>query len=440
MSCEITKVKEASAGEKAGIAAGMRLVSINGHTIADVLDYEFYSADKNPFLVLEDKEGFAFTMRVKKEEYEPLGLSFATYLIDQPKSCHNKCIFCFIDQLPPGMRKTLYFKDDDTRLSFLTGNYVTLTNTTDADLNRIIEQRISPINISVHTTNPDLRCKMLGNRFAGDILDKMKKLAAGRIVMNCQIVLCRDINDKEELARTLGDLLALYPAVNSLSVVPAGLTKYREGLYPLEPLTKEDAADVIGQIDAIGEKCTREKGSRVVYAADELYIKAGRSLPDVSYYEDFPQIENGVGLLASFMEEFYTALSRSEGELAGARGLVSVATGAAAAPYIASLVDELEKKCHNLHINVYKINNDFFGEEITVAGLLTGQDLISQLSGKILGDRLLIPASMLRSDRTAFLDDGTPEELSGKLKIPVFAVEADGAAFLAALTCAGDKT
>jgi putative radical SAM enzyme (TIGR03279 family) len=435
MSCKITEVEKTSPAAMAGIEAGAWLVSINDHIITDVLDYHFYSTHKRLKLILEDENSVQFVVRIEKAEYEPVGLSFETYLIDEPKSCHNKCIFCFIDQMPQGMRKTLYFKDDDTRLSFLMGNYVTLTNISDKDLKRIVEQRISPINISVQATNPSLRCKMLGNRFAGDILSKMKQLQAGRISMNCQIVLCCGINDKEELTRSLLDLCAMYPAVNSVSVVPAGLSKYREGLYPLQDFSKEEASSVINQIDEIGERYLKNVGSRVVYAADEFYIKAQRPLPSEQYYEDFPQIENGVGLITSFLEEFYGALSNSNNdELQACRGNYSIATGKAFYSFICSLVDDLVKKCNNLHITIYEINNNFFGEKITVSGLLTGQDLKEQLEGKPLGEKLFIASSMLKSDEDIFLDDMTLNQLSERLGVEVCAVEPSGYALFEALT------
>lgn len=435
MSCKITEVEKSSPAGRAGIKVGTHLVSINEHIVTDVLDYNFYSTEERLKLVLEDETGFKSVVCIKKMEYESLGLSFETYLIDKPKSCHNKCIFCFIDQLPKGMRETLYFKDDDTRLSFLTGNYVTLTNIKDSDLDRMIEQHISPINISVHTTNPKLRCEMLGNRFAGNVLNMMKRLQEGRIEMNCQIVLCRGINDKEELTLSLLDLTSMYPFVNSISVVPAGLSKYREGLYPLQDFTKQAAALVIDQVNQIGEECKKQVGNRIVYVADEFYLKAQRVLPDSSYYEEFPQIENGVGLLAFLQEEFYDALSNSDEKyLKACKGHFSIATGKAAFSFICSLVDELLKKCNNLNIDVYEITNYYFGENITVAGLLTGGDIAGQLKGKPLGEKLFLSSSMLKNDQDIFLDDVTLDQLSEQLGVSISTVDSSGFALFDALT------
>ena len=421
--------------DRAGIRVGDCLLCVNGHAIKDVLDYRFYLTERQVELLLS-RDGEEYTVRIQKGEYEDIGLEFATPLMDQKHCCANKCVFCFIDQLPRGMRKSLYFKDDDDRLSFLHGNYVTLTNLKDEDIDRLITMHISPVNISVHTTNPELRVKMMKNRRAGEVLSYLGRLADAGIALCTQIVLCRGLNDGEELDRTMRDLEAYAPALRSCAIVPVGLTRHREGLYPLEPLTEEDAVRTIKQVDAMGEKCLQKHGTRLFYCADELYLRAHLPLPDEDYYEDYSQIENGVGLLTSLASEFDLELQYIEDYLPRFRGprCVSVLTGVAAYDQLCALVRKLEACVEGLTVQVHRIVNRFFGESVTVAGLLTGKDACEQLQGKTLGDELLFPAVMLRADGDVFLDDMTPEMLSSALGgIPVRACKNDGAALLAAL-------
>lgn len=418
---EITEVHAHSRAEKAGIKAGDILISINGHVITDVLDYRFYLADTH--IDVEIHRGAElFVAQIDKGEYDDIGLEFATPLMDKKQRCANKCIFCFIDQLPKGLRETLYFKDDDSRLSFLHGNYITLTNLSESDVDRIINMHITPINISVHTTNPELRVKMMKNKNAGKVLSYLEKFKNGGTHMRGQIVLCKNVNDGEELLRTMRDLEALYPAMDSVSIVPAGLTKFRDGLYPLEAFTKEECREVIKTVTEFGDKCKEKHGTRLFYPADELYIKGELPLPNADFYEDFTQIENGVGMIASLADEFGAELdflpdySDSLGENTRT---VSVATGAAAYEFIKSLCDKLMSLCENLKIHVYKIKNNFFGEQITVSGLLTGKDLYEQLSGKPLGETLILPANTLRSEGDLFLCGMSKEELAEKLSVEV---------------------
>ena len=358
---EITAVVPGSPAERAGVQKGDWLLELNGHPIADVLDYQFYATEEKLTLKLHRGEKI-LEISLCKGEYEDLGLEFATYLMDEKRSCRNKCVFCFIDQLPKGMRDTLYFKDDDSRLSFLQGNYVTLTNMKDEDLQRIVQMHITPVNVSVHTTNGDLRVKMMKNRFAGEILRQMKLLAQGGVQMNCQIVLCKGLNDGAELQRTMKDLEALYPAVESVSVVPAGMTCHREGLYPLEPFSPEECREIISQVEQFAAECRKKHGVGLVYCADELYIKAGLTLPRGESYDGYPQIENGVGMMTSMEEELNGELAyNQEDYTVSIPRELSVATGVAAYEYICRLVAKVEKLCYNTHIHVYRIENEFFG-------------------------------------------------------------------------------
>jgi putative radical SAM enzyme (TIGR03279 family) len=426
MGVEITAIEPGSAAERCHLRVGDILHSVDGHPIRDCMDYRFYTTGR--LLKLEvERQGRKFRMLVKKEEYQELGLDFATYLMDKPRSCHNRCIFCFIDQLPKGMRDTLYFKDDDTRLSFLTGNYVTLTNVGQEDLQRIARQHISPINISVQATDPQLRVSMLRNNRADRLMDQMAYLARHRIQMNCQIVLCKGVNDGVQLERSLTDLEKLYPAVHSVSVVPVGLSRYREGLYPLEPFEPEDARQVVEQVERLAEACRRRHGSRLFYLADEFYLKAGLPIPPAEEYDGFPQIENGVGLLASLREEFTQALEQLEvAPATGDKRVISLATGEAAYGHLRQMVDELTARCHNLEVKMYQINNQFFGERITVTGLITGGDLMDQLRGKELGEALYISACMLRDEGDVFLDDVTPKQVEQELGVPLIPCPNDG--------------
>jgi putative radical SAM enzyme (TIGR03279 family) len=435
----IDKVQPDSAAMDAGIEPGDLLLTVNGKQITDIFDYRFLTADSSLLVEIEKKSGEIWEIEIEKDEYEDLGLEFCDPLITEAKHCTNKCIFCFIDQLPKGMRETVYFKDDDSRLSFLTGNYVTLTNMKQSELDRIIRYRMTPVNVSVHTTNPELRVKMLGNRFAGDVLEKIRKLAGGGIDINAQIVLCKGINDGAELDRTIEELSSLYPGVASISVVPVGLTKWRDGLYPLEPFTAEDAGHVLAQVKKWQERLLGKYETRLVYLADEFYIKAGTDLPSYDEYEDFPQIENGVGLMTLFIYEFNEYL-KTHGQRRDSRsGMakrrnVSIATGICASKYIREMALTLEKRYNGLKINVYAIENEFFGENVTVTGLLTGGDILRQLYGKELGSELFISRSMLKSGEELFLDDTTVQGLSSSLGVAVTVVENDGADFIEKIT------
>ena len=430
---EITSVEKDSLAEKAGIREGDILVALNGNAIKDVLDYRFYLACRH-LSVAVTREGESLSFLIRKREYDDIGLSFETPLMDKKHSCRNGCIFCFIDQLPKGLRDTLYFKDDDARLSFLHGNYITLTNLTDEDVNRIIKMRFSPINISVHTTNPDLRVAMMRNKRAGEVLRYIERLAAAGLTLRAQIVLCRGVNDGEELTRTMKDLTAYMPALDSVSIVPAGLTRYRDGLYPLTPYTPKECAAVVEQVEAFAEKCLEKYGSRLFYAADELYVKAGLPVPAEEAYEEYPQIENGVGLLRSLEEELdgALALAREDGEEIPPRR-VSVATGLASYGLLSRIAEKVTAAFPSCQIAVYPIENKFFGEHITVSGLLTGKDMAAALSDKDLGEALLIPRASLRSEGDLFLCGMSLDALAARLKTPVFPVENDGFALLDAL-------
>ncbi len=428
---EITCVLADSLAAKAGILGGDLLVSLNGNEIKDVLDYRFYLACRH-LSVKVLREGEALEFLIRKREYDDIGLSFETPLMDKKHTCRNGCIFCFIDQLPKGLRDTLYFKDDDARLSFLHGNYITLTNLTDEDVSRIIKMRFSPINVSVHTTNPQLRVSMMRNKRAGEVLQYLGRIANAGLTLRAQIVLCRGVNDGEELQRTMQDLTAYMPALDSVSVVPAGLTQYREGLYPLTPYSKEECKQIIAQVESFAAECLEKYGSRLFFAADELYVKAGLPVPSEEAYEEYPQIENGVGLLRSLEEELASALALLDEEemtsLSPRR--VSMATGLAAYETLSALAEAAMARIPQLALTVYPIENKFFGEHITVAGLLTGKDMAEALCDKPLGDALLIPRASLRSEGDLFLCGMSLEALSERLGVPVIPVENDGFALL----------
>ncbi len=428
---KITYVEKGSRADAAGIKALDNLISINGREICDVLDYRFFLAERSVTLKI-GRENEELEVTIKKQQYDDIGLDFETPLMDKKHSCENKCVFCFIDQLPKGMRKTLYFKDDDSRLSFLHGNYITLTNLHDKDIDRIIEMHISPVNISVHTTNPELRVKMMHNKRAGEVLSYMKKLADAGISLCGQIVLCKGLNDGEELDRSMRDLSELFPAMQSVSIVPAGLTRFREKLYPLEGFTKEDSAAVIEQVDRFAKEFEEKNGSRMFFCSDEFYLKAELPLPSESYYEGYPQIENGVGMITSLVTEFKDELEYLDEYLEGYKAPrhISIATGVAAYDTIKAMATDLEARIEGLQVNVYKIINNFFGETITVSGLLTGKDISEQLQGKELGDLLLFPSNALRADGDLFLDDMSPEELSEKLGVPVSPSRDSGEGFI----------
>lgn len=419
----VKSVDPRSPAYRAGVRPGETLTHINGHQILDVLDYKFYSYDPRLELTLSDQAGSSRTLRIRKSEGEDLGLEFETYLMDRARSCANNCIFCFVDQMPPGMRPSLYFKDDDARLSFLMGNYLTLTNLSQREIQRICDLRISPINISVHTTDPVLREAMLHHRRAGEVLEIMSRFAKANIRMNCQIVSCPGVNDGPALDKTLQDLSALYPAVESVAVVPVGVTKFREGLHPLSPYTAQQAAEVIDQVEAFGATSIAQRGVRLVWCSDEFYLIAGRPLPDKDFYEDMNQLENGVGMLRLLLSQAHMAL---EDPVDGAPLTpFSVATGVSAAPFIQQISSAAQEKYPDLRGWVYPIRNEFFGETITVSGLITGGDLIRQLRGKELGTRLLIPSNMLRSGEQVFLDNITVEDVERELGVPVVAVDAE---------------
>ncbi len=429
MAQTITGVEPGSPAAKAGLQPGDELLSVNGHEIRDVLDYRYYCESARLLLEFR-REGSVRRKRLRKEESEPLGLDFESYLMDRPRACANHCLFCFIDQLPEGMRETLYFKDDDARLSFLQGNYITLTNLSAREQQRIMDLRISPINVSVQATDPEVRRRLLGNPRAGDCYEIMRRFAERHIQMDCQIVVCPGINDGEVLQRTMEDLAALYPQVSSVSVVPVGLTRHRRGLPELTPVDAVLAGEIIGRVDAFGDACLQKLGSRIFACGDELYRKAGREVPDWDYYEGFPQFENGVGMLRSLEDEFTEALA--EKPEAPDASPFAVATGGAAYPLFQKLLQLLADSCYSVEGRLYGIRNDFFGESVNVAGLLTGQDLIAQLRGKDLGERLLISVSMLRYGGDVFLDDTPLSAVSEALGVPVLPVANDGGAVLRA--------
>lgn len=426
----ISQVKEGSIAWELEIEPGDELLSINGETVEDVFDYHYLVNDEELELLICKQNGEEWELEIEKDLEEDLGLEFENSLMDEYRSCRNHCVFCFIDQMPPGMRETLYFKDDDSRLSFLQGNYVTLTNMSDHDIDRIIRYHLAPINISFQTTNPKLRCEMLHNRFAGDIFPKVQRLYEAGIEMNGQIVLCKGLNDKAELERSISDLTKYLPHLKSVSVVPVGLSKYREGLYPLEPFTKEEAEQVIDTIEAWQKKLFPQYGLHFIHASDEWYLLAGRKLPEEARYDGYLQLENGVGMLRLLKEEVTAELEKHSSDQRARR--ISFATGRLAYPYIKKYAEQIQKKYPNLEILGYEIRNDFFGELITVSGLLTGQDLMAQLSGKDLGECLLLPCNLLRSGEDIFLDDVQVKTLEERFRVPVRIVEEDGADFVTA--------
>ena len=411
-------------GEELGIEPGDKLLAINGNEIQDVFDYYYYEESEQLLLLIEKPDGEEWELEIEKDEDESLGIEFDQSLMDEYRSCRNKCMFCFIDQMPPGMRETLYFKDDDSRLSFLQGNYVTLTNMSDHDVERIVKYRLEPINISFQTTNPELRCKMLHNRFAGEALKKVDILYRGQIEMNGQIVLCKGVNDGEELERTIRDLTGYLPYLKSVSIVPVGLTKYRDGLYPLEPFTKEDAREVLSVIHRWQEKIYQEHGIHMIHAGDEWYVLAEEEVPEEERYDGYLQLENGVGMMRLLFNEVQEALSAVTGD--ERQREISLATGRLMYPYIGKILEEIRKKFPNITTHLYAIRNDFFGERITVSGLITGQDLTGQLKGQPLGERLLLPCNMLKIGEPVFLDDFTLEEVENSLQVKTDIVKSSG--------------
>ncbi len=434
----VKSVLPGSIGEELEIEAGDKILEIDGTKIEDIFDYQFLIQDTYIEVLLEKADGEQWILEVDKEFDEDLGIEFENGLMDEYRHCHNKCIFCFIDQMPKGMRETLYFKDDDSRLSFLQGNYVTLTNMSDHDIDRIVRYHLSPINISFQTMNPLLRCKMLNNRFAGEALKKVDVLNEAGIAMNGQIVLCKGINDGEELAFSIRELMKYLPNLESVSVVPVGLSKYREGLYPLEPFQAEDAKAVIRMIHEFQEECFAKYGTHFVHASDEWYLLAGEELPEKERYDGYLQLENGVGMLRLLLEEFEEAYQEAVSEYSktGA-GIgkqeaehISIATGRLAYPYILRMAKQMEEAYDWLRISVYPITNEFFGENITVSGLLTGQDIRNQLTGQMLGSRLLLPQNVLRSGENYFLDDFTIADLEKALQVPINIVKSSGYDFV----------
>lgn len=422
MSAKIKNVLKGSIAEKCGIKPNDIILKINGEIVNDYLDYMFLSAGESLSIELENR-----CVEVENEDYEPLGIEFDTLLIDEPRSCRNKCIFCFIDQLPENMRESCYFKDDDYRLSFLQGNYVTLTNMSDDDLNRIVEYAIPRINVSVHTTNSELRCKMLNNRFAGKIMDQLKRFSGSGMMINCQVVLCRGYNDDVELDRTIGDIASLGDSVESLSIVPVGISAHRTGLTDLVPFDKESSLKVIDQVSKWQKKFKDERGINFVYLADEFFIMAEKEIPDDEEYDGFPQIENGVGLCASLKWEFEDALENCDS--LNVENEKTVVTGCLAFDFISELVSRINSK----KIKVEKVKNIFFGESITVSGLVTGGDIINQLKGKNLGKYILIPSSMLKHEEDVFLDNVTVSDVEKELNVEICVVNNDGYDFLDAL-------
>ena len=424
---KIISVLPSSLAAKAGINAGDVLLKIGGNDINDVLDYRFYLAERK--IKLEVRRGEKkLKFKIKKGEYEDIGLEFSTPLMDKKHSCTNKCIFCFIDQNPEGMRESIYFKDDDSRLSFIHGNYVTLTNMKDEDVRRIIKMRMSPINISIHTTDPGLRVKMMNNRFAGDVLRYLDDFRRAGLSMCGQIVLCRGVNDGAALARTLDDLLGYYPALKSVAVVPAGLTKHRDGLYPLSDFTREEARAVIATVDAVRAQCLSRFGTGLFYVADELYLKAELPIPQEEYYEDYSQLENGVGMLRLFTSEWGLAIEDIGDMLAefSSPRTVTLVTATASYDMMCTLADRLNGLCYGLKVNVKRVVNNFYGESITVTGLLTGKDIYEQLAGSELGDEVIIPENALRYPEQDFLCGMRLSELSLRLGVKVSAGGGDG--------------
>lgn len=423
MAVKIFDVTTGSHADKAGIKKGETLLSINSNEIVDVLDYRFYQVNRKLTLEVADEDKNVRTIEMTKGEYEEIGLEFETYLMDKQHSCRNKCIFCFIDQLPKGMRESLYFKDDDSRLSFLFGNYITLTNITEHEIDRIIKMHISPINVSVHTTNPELRCKMMNNRFAGDTLKYLKRFADAGITLNCQIVSCPGINDGDELVRTLTDLENL--GVNMTAIVPVGLTRYRENLYPLVPYNKETAGQTIDIIEKMGDECVKKHGRRIFFPGDEFYLLAEREIPSPEFYEDFSALEDGIGMIAYLTDDVGWKLEELDADESLCHK-VTIACGEGVFPYMKRIMSMINEKFPNITINTRAIKNNFFGGGVNVSGLVTGGDLIDQLRDDDIGDRLIIPSSMLRFENDLFLDDVSTDDVERELGVTLVPVNNNG--------------
>ena len=423
MAVKIFDVTTGSHADKAGIKKGETLLSINSNEIVDVLDYRFYQVNRKLTLEVADEDKNVRTIEMTKGEYEEIGLEFETYLMDKQHSCRNKCIFCFIDQLPKGMRESLYFKDDDSRLSFLFGNYITLTNITEHEIDRIIKMHIRPINVSVHTTNPELRCKMMNNRFAGDTLKYLKRFADAGITLNCQIVSCPGINDGDELVRTLTDLENL--GVNMTAIVPVGLTRYRENLYPLVPYNKETAGQTIDIIEKMGDECVKKHGRRIFFPGDEFYLLAEREIPSPEFYEDFSALEDGIGMIAYLTDDVGWKLEELDADESLCHK-VTIACGEGVFPYMKRIMSMINEKFPNITINTRAIKNNFFGGGVNVSGLVTGGDLIDQLRDDDLGDRLIITSSMLRFENDLFLDDVSTDDVERELGVTLVPVNNNG--------------
>ena len=423
MAVKIFDVTTGSHADKAGIKKGETLLSINSNEIVDVLDYRFYQVNRKLTLEVADEDKNVRTIEMTKGEYEEIGLEFETYLMDKQHSCRNKCIFCFIDQLPKGMRESLYFKDDDSRLSFLFGNYITLTNITEHEIDRIIKMHISPINVSVHTTNPELRCKMMNNRFAGDTLKYLKRFADAGITLNCQIVSCPGINDGDELVRTLTDLENL--GVNMTAIVPVGLTRYRENLYPLVPYNKDTAGQTIDIIEKMGDECVKKHGRRIFFPGDEFYLLAEREIPSPEFYEDFSALEDGIGMIAYLTDDVGWKLEELDADESLCHK-VTIACGEGVFPYMKRIMSMINEKFPNITINTRAIKNNFFGGGVNVSGLVTGGDLIDQLRDDDLGDRLIITSSMLRFENDLFLDDVSTDDVERELGVTLVPVNNNG--------------
>lgn len=423
MAVKIFDVTTGSHADKAGIKKGETLLSINSNEIVDVLDYRFYQVNRKLTLEVADEDKNVRTIEMTKGEYEEIGLEFETYLMDKQHSCRNKCIFCFIDQLPKGMRESLYFKDDDSRLSFLFGNYITLTNITEHEIDRIIKMHISPINVSVHTTNPELRCKMMNNRFAGDTLKYLKRFADAGITLNCQIVSCPGINDGDELVRTLTDLENL--GVNMTAIVPVGLTRYRENLYPLVPYNKETAGQTVDIIEKMGDECVKKHGRRIFFPGDEFYLLAEREIPSPEFYEDFSALEDGIGMIAYLTDDVGWKLEELDADESLCHK-VTIACGEGVFPYMKRIMSMINEKFPNITINTRAIKNNFFGGGVNVSGLVTGGDLIDQLRDDDLGDRLIITSSMLRFENDLFLDDVSTDDVERELGVTLVPVNNNG--------------
>ena len=424
----IKNVKKGSIAEELEIKPGQYLTLVNDTEIFDILDYKYQMFDEYVVVTIEDENGEEWDYEIEKEENEDIGLIFEEELMDSPRSCANKCIFCFMDQLPPDVRDTLVFKDDDFRLSFISGNYVTLTNSGYRDLDRIIKYHLSPINISVHATNPAVRCMMLNNKNAGKIMEYIKYLTEKDININAQIVLCPGINDGKILDQTIKDLVSFYPHLQCIAIVPVGLSKHRDGLYKLKGFDKQSASKAIDQVEKWQNKFMKEHGAHIVYIADEVYILAEREIPSFETYEDFPQLEDGIGMIAKMKKEFEDKLKTIK--IKEANKTVSIATGKCAYSFIKSLCNKLEAKVEGLKVNVYAIENTFFGPQITVSGLITGGDIIEQLKDKEIGEYLLINYSTIKSDSPTFLDDLTVKQVERALKTKIKVVDGTGADFI----------